>query len=243
MAKRRMISVDVINTDKFIAMSMEARGLYMYLNAMADDDGFIASPIGIMNMVGSKMEFLAELVNSKYVIQFDSGICLIRHWYQHNQIKKDRYSETIYVEERAQVQLINKVYFFNSECVQNVSKVEPQISVDKKSLEKNSLVESNETNHTEDARPPTSEEIKEYADSIGYKDLNVDAFVAYYDARDWRFDSGQKIENWQSFVRLWKARERTSSGSNKPTTNPFNNFEQRDYDFAEIEKMITTPKT
>lgn len=110
MARKRMITTDVIGTDKFLKLSLAARGLYMHLNAVADDDGFIASPQGTTFMVGGDQVILRELIDSGYIMEMDSGICLVTHWYMHNTLKGDRYNPTIYTEERKQVHLANKIY-------------------------------------------------------------------------------------------------------------------------------------
>lgn len=133
MAKRRMISGEIINTDCFINLSLAARGLYMHLNSVADDDGFIASPVSTTNMVGGSFELLNELINRGYLIRFDSGICLITHWFLHNQLKSDRYTPTIHETERSKVVLENKLYRFlkEGECIQNGSKSDTQIRTEK----------------------------------------------------------------------------------------------------------------
>ena len=89
MAKKRMFTSEVINTDKFLNISLAARGLYFHLNCEADDDGFISSALRTTRAVDGTAEMLDELVNAGYLIRFDSGIYLIRHWNLHNTLKKD----------------------------------------------------------------------------------------------------------------------------------------------------------
>ena len=84
MAKRRMISSDVVSTDAFLGMSLRARELYVHLNLEADDDGFISSALKVTRMVGASKKHLCELVDKGYLIAFDGGLHLVTHWLLNN---------------------------------------------------------------------------------------------------------------------------------------------------------------
>lgn len=99
-----------IDSDKFGDMSKDARLLYFYLMLCADDDGFIANPKTVMRMGGFTEDDLKILVSKKFVIPFKSGVLVIRHWRIHNSIRSDRYTETLYQEEKAQLAEINGTY-------------------------------------------------------------------------------------------------------------------------------------
>ena len=105
MARRRMFSLDVVDTDKFACMSKDARYLYFELGVRADDDGFIGSPMRIIKMTESTKENLNELINTGFIIQFDTGIIVITDWLQNNKLRKDRYKPTVYVNERNQISI------------------------------------------------------------------------------------------------------------------------------------------
>ena len=129
MAQRRMISLKVIDTDEFLDMPMSARLLYYDLNIRADDDGFVASPKKIQRMIGSSEDDYKVLLTKKFIIPFESGVCVIRHWKIHNYIQKDRYTETIYIEEKEKL-LTDDSGIYNethTKCIQNVSKMETQV--------------------------------------------------------------------------------------------------------------------
>ena len=98
MAKRRMFSRDIIETDKFLELPIGARLLYYDLGMRADDDGFISSPKRIINEIGVTTTDMKLLVASGYVIVFDDGIIVIRDWKINNQIRKDRHTGTIHIE-------------------------------------------------------------------------------------------------------------------------------------------------
>lgn len=105
MAERRMFAKTIIDSDAFLDMPTSARLLYYDLSMRADDDGFINSPKKIIRMTGASDDDLKVLIAKKFVIPFENGIVVIKHWKIHNYIAKDRYTETKYKEEKAMLQL------------------------------------------------------------------------------------------------------------------------------------------
>lgn len=104
MANRRMFSLDIVNTDSFLDMSASAQVLYFHLGMRADDDGFIASPKRITNMVGCNADDLKLLIAKGFVIQFSSGIVVITHWKINNYLRPDRYRPTLHQSEKAMLE-------------------------------------------------------------------------------------------------------------------------------------------
>jgi Asp-tRNA(Asn)/Glu-tRNA(Gln) amidotransferase C subunit len=105
MAERRMFAKTIIDSDAFLDMPVTARLLYYDLSMRADDDGFVNSPKKIMRMIGASQDDLSILALRKFVLPFDSGVVVIKHWRIHNYIRKDTYSETKYKEEKATLEL------------------------------------------------------------------------------------------------------------------------------------------
>lgn len=118
MANRRMFSLDVVDTDKFLDMPISAQCLYFHLGMRADDDGFVASPKQIMRMATCTQGDIKVLAENGFIIPFESGIVVIRHWKQHNYIQSDRYRKTKYVEERDRLELVDNVYRLDTENIQ-----------------------------------------------------------------------------------------------------------------------------
>ncbi len=94
MAERRMFSKTVIDSDTFLDMPPTTQNLYFHLSMRADDDGFVNNPKKIQRMVGANEDDLKLLLAKSYIIAFESGIIVIRHWRLHNYIRKDRYKGT-----------------------------------------------------------------------------------------------------------------------------------------------------
>ena len=103
MAERRMFAKTIIDSDMFLDMSLSTQALYFHLIMRDDDDGFVNNPKKIQRMIGCGDDELKMLVAKKFIIPFESGICVIKHWRIHNYIRTDRYKETPYQEEKSQL--------------------------------------------------------------------------------------------------------------------------------------------
>lgn len=132
MANRRMFSKDVVATDRFQNMSFEAQALYMQLSLVADDDGFVGAPKRVCRGAGAKETALSELTENGYLMFFPSGVCVVSHWKVNNYIQKDRYKETVYIEEKKQLSVGESgVYFIAKEpCIHSVSKLDTQVRLE-----------------------------------------------------------------------------------------------------------------
>lgn len=126
MANRRMFSLTVIDTDKFLDMSSAAQSLYFHLGMRADDDGFVSSPKKIASIANCSIDDLKLLVAKGYIIPFESGVIVITHWKQHNYIQSDRYRKTTYKTEREQLELVDNVYKLDTESIQKGEVVDTQ---------------------------------------------------------------------------------------------------------------------
>lgn len=103
MAKRRMFSQQITESDSFLDMPLSAQALYFHLGMSADDDGFVNSPRRVQRVIGANDDDLKLLIAKKFVIAFDSGVVVIKHWKINNAIRSDRYTPTVYEEEKAQL--------------------------------------------------------------------------------------------------------------------------------------------
>lgn len=100
MAERRMFAKSIIDTDAFLDMPASSQNLYFHLAMRADDDGFVDNPRKIQRIVGASDDDLRILIGKRYILAFDSGVIVIKHWRLHNYIRKDRYTPTLYEEEK-----------------------------------------------------------------------------------------------------------------------------------------------
>ena len=100
MAERRMFAKTIVLSDAFLDMPLSARCLYFTFGMLADDDGFVNSPKSIMRQSGASNDDLNLLIAKKFILTFDSGVIVIKHWRINNYLRNDRYKETTYLEEK-----------------------------------------------------------------------------------------------------------------------------------------------
>ena len=101
MAERRMFAKKVITSDMFLDMPLSTQALYFHLSMVADDEGFINNPKRIQRLIGSSDDDMKLLITKAYIIPFDSGIVVIRHWRVNNYLRSDRFSGTEYEWEKS----------------------------------------------------------------------------------------------------------------------------------------------
>lgn len=136
-----MFAKTIIDSDKFLDMPLSTQALYFHLSMRADDEGFISNPKKIMRMIGSDEDSMKLLIAKQFIIPFESGIVVIKHWKIHNYIQSDRFKETICTEERKQLGYAeNREYVkLDTECIHDVSSLETQYSIGKNSIDKISI--------------------------------------------------------------------------------------------------------
>lgn len=99
MAERRMFTMKIVDSDAFLEMPLSAQALYFHLNMRADDDGFVNNPKKIQRMIGASEDDFKLLIAKRFVLIFESGVVVIKHWRMHNLLRKDRHHATQYQEE------------------------------------------------------------------------------------------------------------------------------------------------
>ena len=235
MAERRMFTKKITESDAFLDMPMSTQCLYFHLNMSADDDGFINNPKRIMRLIGANEDDLKLLLMKSFVIAFDSGVIVIKHWKMHNYIQSDRYKPTDYIEEKEMLSLKqNKAYTLNSDmdtkCIQDVS-------VGKDRLGKDRLGKVKEERH----------KYGEYKNVL-LSDEDLGKLKAEF-PKDWEErieklsfyikSTGKTYKDHLATIRNWARKERQTEPKTKVVKkNSFNSFEQHDYDFEAIERML-----
>ena len=153
MAERRMFAKTIIDSDAFLDMPLSSQALYFHLGMRADDEGFINSPRKIMRMVGASEDDMKVLIAKNFVIPFQSGVVVIKHWRLHNYIQKDRYKETVYQEERKMLTVKdNNVYSLDTTCIQTDARMDTQYSIGKDSIGKDSIERERAHAHTREEK-------------------------------------------------------------------------------------------
>ena len=201
MAERRMFAKTIVTSDAFLDMPLSARCLYFTLGMFADDDGFVNNPKSIMRQVGASTDDLNLLLAKRFILAFDSGVIVIKHWRIHNYIRNDRYKETKYIDEKSTLMLDEKGAYkeWDTVGIPLVSKMDTQVSIGKDKLSKDSL---NTTTTTTD-EPPMLTEVYLYFKELSVEDAinEAEKFHAYKANKGWSC-----LPDWKATADLWIAR-------------------------------------
>ena len=221
MAERRMFAKTIIDSDAFLDMPLSTQALYFHLSMRADDDGFINNPKKVQRMVGGGDDDLKLLVAKRFIIPFESGIVVIKHWKIHNYIRSDRYKETVYQEEKASLALKDNGAY--TTClplgIPNDDQMETQYRLGKDRLGEESIgeVEADKPPRAPRFTPPTLEEVTEYCKEKGLT-VDPERFIDFYSSKGWMVGKN-KMKDWKAAVRGWQTRERgANNGGNTRNT-------------------------
>lgn len=145
MAQRRMFSKNIVSTDAFLDMPQSCQLLYFHLNMEADDDGFVSSPRKIMRVIGSSNDDLKVLIGKRFILSFDSGVVVIKHWLIHNYIRKDTYTETKYLNEKNTLITKENGSYTESQRAVDGSSTQVRLGKDRLGKDSNTIAASNDT--------------------------------------------------------------------------------------------------
>ena len=215
-ANKRMFSLSVVDTDNFLEMPISSRLLYYELGMRADDDGFVDSWRKILLFTGLKEDDMKVLIAKSFVIPFESGVIVIRHWRMNNYLQKDRLKPTIHQEELNKLDLDeNNVYNLYTKCIH---------SIDKNSIDKNSI-EYNIYGEFQNVKL-TNEQYKKLEDKnlLSYiEDLSI-----YLEKKP-----KKKYANHYATILSWSRKENKNNGS-----DILDNFDKNN----KVEKMTKEEK-
>ena len=205
MAERRMFAKTIIDSDAFLDMPLSAQSLYFHLSMRADDEGFVNNPKKIQRMIGASDDDLKILVAKSFIIPFESGIVVIKHWKIHNYIRGDRLHETKYTEERSLLDVKkNGSYTIMSDICQSdvrqlTGSLDTEVRLGKDSIGKDSIGE-----RVKRFTPPTVEQVREYC--LERKNsVDAETFVDFYASKGWKIGK-ESMKDWKAAVRTWEKR-------------------------------------
>ena len=168
MAERRMFTKKIVDSDAFLDMPLSSQALYFHLNMRADDDGFVNNPKKIQRMIGASEDDLKLLIVKRFILTFDSGVIVIKHWRMHNLLRKDRYNPTQYQEEKAELDLKKNGSY--TEKIAEIpvattwqpgdNQMATHDSIGKYSIEEDSINSGSEEPVSKRFTPPTVDEVK-----------------------------------------------------------------------------------
>lgn len=233
MAERRMFAKTIIDSDAFLDMPLSSQALYFHLSMRADDDGFINNPRKVQRMVGSSEDDLKLLMAKRFILTFDSGVIVIKHWKLHNYIRNDRYKPTLYQDEKSQlVEKDNKVYSRLDVGIPDGYQLDTQVRLGKDRLGKDNIKDI--TPSEKKAPPPkhklgefnnvllTDEELSKLKDQFPDWQQKIDNLSLYIGSTGKRYKSHyMTILSWarkdaKVNPKALRVNSRTSYGKGKP---------------------------
>lgn len=155
MAERRMFAKTIIDSDAFLDMPLTAQALYFHLSMRADDEGFINNPKKIQRMLGCTDDDSRLLIAKQFLLPFDSGVLVVKHWRIHNYIQRDRSKDTMYQNERKMLLVnpdksyeltsmdtdcIQNGYKMDTNCIQEIESMDTQVRLGKVRLGKDKYI-------------------------------------------------------------------------------------------------------
>ena len=218
MAERRMMAKSIIKSDQFLDMPLSTQCLYFHLLLDADDDGFINNPKSIIRVIGAKEDDMKVLNAKGYIIPFDTGVIVIKHWRLHNSLRKDRYNPNPQLDNERKQLIINENKEYGlatnwqptgnqlaTSCNHSIGKD----SIGKDSIGKDSIGKENEGDkHLQKSKPkrrfikPTLSEIEQYCIERN-NNVNAEQFFDYYESNGWKVGKNS-MKDWKAAVRTWE---------------------------------------
>lgn len=239
MAERRMFAKRIIDSDAFLDMPLSTQSLYFHLSMRADDEGFINNPKRIQRMIGASDDDCKLLIAKGFILVFETGVIVIKHWKIHNYIQKDRFKPTICLEEKREI--VTEKDGTYTQCTRNGYDSDTQVRIGKVSIGKvNNIEPLNGVEKIppdmEESKPlkrftaPTLEEVKEYC-AERKNGVDAERFVNYYTANGWKVGKNP-MKDWRAAVRSW---ERNDFGKPK-TAETEHSFDLDDFFNAAVDK-------
>ena len=254
-----MFAKTIIDSDSFLDMPLSAQALYFHLSMRADDDGFVNNPKRIQRMIGASEDDLKLLIAKSFVLVFDTGVIVIKHWRIINYLRGDRYKPTVYQDEYQMISIkengaytlsdnlgIPNGYQMDTNGIPNGYQMDTQYRLGKDSKDKESKEEKKGR-----FAPPSLEDVSDYINEKGYS-VDPEAFIDFYTSKGWKIGK-ETMKDWKAAVRTWARRDNHTEPKQerKPEQKPpqtggmakdnkFMDYDQRtDYDYEALERMLT----
>lgn len=195
MAQRRMFSLQIVDTDAFLEMPISSQLLYFHLTMRADDEGFVGNPRKIARLVGVNDDDFKVLIAKRFILAFEGGVVVIKHWLIHNTIRMDRFKSTTYQEQKNQLAVKeNRAYTESGN--QMATSRQPKLS----------KVNIREDKREVSEQAPTPSFREKFIKEIGNPNKEGEKFIAYWTEKS---PNGKK-ERWQ-MQRVFDIRRRYST--------------------------------
>jgi len=226
-----MFSREICETDAFLDLPATAQRLYFFLGLQADDEGFLQNANSVIRLVGSSRDDMNVLTAKRFVIPFDSGVVVIRHWRQHNYVPKDRFHSTRCLEEKRQLSLdptnayelnLSSVYTLDTGCIQTVDNLYPEGREGEDRDNYIVVADAPPAKKSKRFVPPTVEEVAVYCEERR-NGIDAQQFIDHYAASGW-MRGKTPIKDWRACVRTWEQRRANEAPTAQKGASSFADF-------------------
>jgi hypothetical protein len=239
MAERRMFAKSIVDSDMFLDMPLSTQALYFHLAMRADDEGFINNPSKIQRVIAATKNDLDLLVAKRFLLSFESGVIVVKHWKIHNYIRNDRFKSTLHIDEKSQLEIkTNGAYTYmksypqgeipvieedsNSNAsslgIPNDNQMDTQVRLGKVRLGKVS-------NTIGRFSPPTIQDVTAYC-LERKNDVDPQRFIDHYESNGWMVGK-TKMKDWKAAIRNWEKNQFSNRSQGPPAKRTAKqNFEQ-----------------
>ena len=206
MAERRMFAKSIVLSDAFLDMPLSARCLYFTLGMLADDDGFVGSPKGIMRQCGASQDDMLMLLQKRFILAFDSGVIVIKHWRMNNYLQSDRHKKTTYIDELETLEIDKKGAYTErkdamyTKCIQNV--YTGKDSIGKVSIDKDSIYTPLYPPTDEGETPKPKKAVNQFKQMIHETDLSAEIKSKLEEWVDYKKDIKKPYKTERGFKQL-----------------------------------------
>lgn len=234
MAEKRMFTKKITDADEFVSLPSSTQALYLHLCMAADDDGFNNQVQMAMFKAHASIDDVKVLLAKRFILQFESGVIVIKHWRMANALRKDRYTETAYQEELKRLKIKDNGSYTMIKDNENIWLPDgcQVVATDKNSIGKVSIGKERESK-SRAFTPPSLEDVRAYCSE---RNNNVDPqrFIDFYESKGW-FVGKNKMKDWKAAIRTWEQRDKESP--KKKTDSLTREYSDDDYLAFERKKL------
>lgn len=226
MAEKRMFTKKITESDAFLDMPLSSQCLYFHLNMNADDDGFVNNPKRIQKLIGASEDDLKLLISKAFLLVFESGVVVVKHFRMHNTLQNDRYHPTDYQEEYQMLGLKNnKAYTWK----QSVNILETEHNLTKHNLTKHRDIKHEYGQYKNVLL--SDEELEKLKTEFSDWDDRIERVSEYCASK------GKKYSNYLATIRNW-ARKDKPKEEDLPVYNTKNNKEMTEEEKEELMRLM-----
>lgn len=221
--------MSILDSDAFLDMPLSTQALYLHLNMRADDDGFISNPKRVQRLIGASEDDLKLLLVKRFLLVFEDGVMVIKHWRMHNTIRSDRYTPTPYQDELSRL-FVKQNKSYSLEEGEPASKRLPNgcqsvipsgttglgldigLGLDSDKGKDIDIDKDKDSSKKQSNRftPPTLEEVQQYCIDRNNK-VDADRFINFYSSKGWMVGRN-KMKDWKAAVRTWEKKDGVRNG-------------------------------